>query len=87
LALCVSALLGACQTVPDQYTTQFQKEGKPQPYIDGHGDGCRSGYNAAGNPYFKMTKDPARFASDPMYAQGWTDGYNTCKSRYESIDK
>ncbi|MGF6986528.1 hypothetical protein QFZ99_006069 [Paraburkholderia atlantica] len=79
-----TALVAGCQTVPNQYADQFSREGKPQAYIDGHGDGCRSGYNAAGNPYFKATKDPQRFQDDPMYAQGWTDGFNTCKARYQS---
>jgi hypothetical protein len=83
-ALACSAIsLAACQTMPDAYTTQFRREGRPQAFIDGHADGCRSGLNAAGNPYFRNTKDPQRFADDPMYAQGWNDGFQTCKARYQ----
>jgi hypothetical protein len=87
ITLTAALLCAACQTVPDADTTQFNKEGKPPAYTEGHADGCRSGFNAAGNPYYKMTKDPQRFASDQMYAQGWTDGYSTCKSKYENFDK
>lgn len=85
IGLALPILVAACQTVPDAYTSQFQHEGKPPAYIDGHADGCRSGFNAAGNPYFKATKDPQRFQDESMYAQGWKDGYDTCKTRYKSL--
>ncbi|MBB5406064.1 hypothetical protein QF000_000605 [Paraburkholderia atlantica] len=84
IALVLSSLLvTACQTMPDSYTAQFQREGEPPAYIDGHADGCRSGLSAAGNPYVQATKDPTRFAQDSMYAQGWNDGFSTCKEWYK----
>lgn len=79
--LVVPVLLAACQTVPGAYTTQFQREGKPPAYIDGHADGCRTGFNATGSLFFRATKDPQRFMDDAMYAQGWKDGYDSCKTQ------
>ena len=59
--------------------------GYPEPYKDGYVQGCSSGTKAAGNPYFSFQKDVNRFLVDPMYAQGWGDGFNVCKADYESI--
>lgn len=69
---------------------QWQRDklsGQPEPYKDGYTDGCSSGTKAAGNPWFSFKKDVMRFGSDSIYAQGWTDGFNVCKSEYESTTR
>jgi hypothetical protein len=58
---------------------------QPAEYKDGYGDGCDSGYVAAGHPYYKFRKDVKRYASDALYKQGWDDGMTVCRSSYESF--
>jgi hypothetical protein len=48
--------------------------GFPLPYRQGYADGCSS----SGGP---ERKDSARFASDPNYRTGWTDGLALCRKK------
>lgn len=57
----------------------------PVPYQQGYDDGCASGYEAAGHPYYDFKKDVYRFNSDQLYAQGWNDGYQGCLTRYSNL--
>jgi hypothetical protein len=57
----------------------------PQAYREGYADGCSSGYVAAGQPYMKYKKDVYRSGSDSLYREGWNDGYNTCKGKYDNV--
>jgi len=66
---------------------QMAASGYDPKYIDGYEHGWGSGYVAAGHPYHKFIKDTHRFESDSQYQQGWTDGFNTAKGRYESIQR
>jgi hypothetical protein len=59
--------------------------GQPQEYKQGYAAGCNSGYVAAGHPYYKFTKDVEAYAANGLYKQGWDDGKDVCKSKYESI--
>jgi hypothetical protein len=60
-------------------------KGATPAYADGHVDGCASG-NAAGGGFFDSAKkDAARFGTDTQYAQGWRDGFETCKARMEGM--
>jgi len=54
-------------------------------YVDGYCDGESSGYFAARNPYYQFRKDTYRFDADSQYRQGWTDGYDTAKTGYQSV--
>ena len=58
------------------------KEGHPTPYVDGYIDGCPSGKAAGGNMYHRFTKNVMRFEVDSLYRQGWTDGFEVCRSEY-----
>lgn len=58
---------------------------QPPAYKEGYGSGCDSGYVAAGHPYYKFRKDVSKYASDPLYKQGWDDGMTVCKTSYQSI--
>ena len=59
----------------------------PLEYQQGYAEGCDSGYVAAGHPYYRFTKDPVRYGSDSLYAQGWNDGFMVCKGGYESTQR
>jgi hypothetical protein len=48
--------------------------GFPLPYRQGYSDGCSSSGGAE-------RKDAARFASDPNYRTGWTDGLALCRRK------
>jgi hypothetical protein len=86
LALALILLVAGCAT---QILEQERRkvEHQPVPYQDGYVDGCSTGTRAAGNPYFQLKKDVARFDADKFYAQGWNDGFNICKADYESITR
>jgi hypothetical protein len=72
--------LCSCATSPAQTPTG------PSEYREGYAGGCDSGSSASGNIYSRFTKDPTRYASDPMYKQGWDDGFATCKGRGDAVN-
>lgn len=84
LLLLACCALAACA---DQGLKNARNEVSDQPpaYQDGYVDGCSSGTKAAGNPYYTFKKDAARFDANKLYKQGWTDGFNVCKGKYDSI--
>lgn len=57
----------------------------PIPYREGFQDGCDSGYQAAGHIYYHWKKSVERFEADKLYASGWQDGYDKCKTSYMAI--
>lgn len=84
-ALVFAALLTGCaaELVQGQRNALI-RQGQPPAYVDGYGEGYESGTHAAGNPYFKFRKDVRRFESDSLYQQGWKDGFEVGKAKYES---
>lgn len=80
LSSIVALILIACVTDPKRMPVG------PAAYRIGYAAGCDSGYDAAGHFYYKFNKDPARYARDRMYAQGWNDGFRVCKGKYDAID-
>lgn len=79
------ALVAGCAT-QDQMVDR-QLAGQPVEYRDGYKSGCSSGYLAAGNPYYRFSKDVPRYAGDAIYKQGWDDGFSVCKGSYESVGR
>lgn len=75
----MACLAAACQT------TAARAPAGPPPYRQGYAQGCDSGYVASGHPYYAFRKDPARYERDRLYRQGWNDGFQVCKGRYDSI--
>jgi hypothetical protein len=96
LALLVVASLAAC-TLPEipafsasrfeppklkEDRAQIQGQGYSQSYIDGHVEGCGTGYQSAGDPDFSWAKDgPSLSGAD--YLAGWNAGFALCKGKYE----
>jgi hypothetical protein len=96
LALLMLAGLAAC-TLPDipalstsrfeapelkADRAQLQGQGYSQSYIDGHVEGCGTGYQSAGNRDFSWAKDgPSLSGAD--YLAGWNAGFALCKGKYE----
>ena len=76
--------LSAC-AADDLKNRREKLAGKPEAYKDGYVDGCSSGNQVAGSPYYPFQKDPQRFESDKMYAQGWGDGFTVCKGELDYI--
>lgn len=61
---------------------------QPQPvYRQAYNAGCSSGESAAGNPWKRFTKDVNAYGANPMYVQGWEDGFRVCKGQYEAISR
>ncbi len=77
--LAIALLLVGCATNPSNIPVG------PPAYKQGFAEGCDSGYVAAGHPYYQFRKDTYRFDSDKQYKQGWTDGFATCKGKYDAI--
>lgn len=59
----------------------------PPAYQAGWDDGCSSGNAASGAMYARPRKDAVRFQSDPLYADGWKDGYEHCKGNREHTQR
>ena len=59
----------------------------PAEYRQGYSAGCDSGYSAAGHVYYRFNKEPIRYETDRLYAQGWNDGFVVCKARHESTQR
>lgn len=78
--------LSGCLT-PQQMLDKEIGPDQPQEYKDGYLDGCPSGKSAAGRFYDKFTKNVLRYSDDKLYKQGWDDGFQVCKSKYESFKK
>jgi hypothetical protein len=78
--------LAACATSMDRVNRDVGIS-QPLAYREGYRDGCDSGQSAAGNPYVGFSKNVTRFGSDQLYRQGWSDGFEVCKARYESIGR
>jgi len=74
------ALVSACTTSGSQIPPG------PKAWQDGYAQGCNSGFAAAGNPYYRYTKDVVRVQTDQTFAMGWQDGYNACNARYNAIN-
>lgn len=77
-------ILCGCVTTGAQIDRQVGAHQPPE-YKAGYGDGCDSGYVAAGHPYYRFAKDVVRFGNDALYKQGWEDGFSVCKGSYDSI--
>lgn len=75
--------LVACAPIAPRQATPPQ----PPQYREGFDQGCQSGRSAAGRVGSRFTKDPIRFQSDAMYADGWRDGFNNCKGNAEAVDR
>ncbi|VXD01685.1 conserved hypothetical protein [Pseudomonas sp. 8Z] len=50
----------------------------PPAFVDGFEAGCNSGRAAAG-PLGGFEKAVTRYQAEPLYAQGWDDGFRQCE--------
>lgn len=71
--LSLLVLLG-CQSLREQMLA----ENYPPTFVDGFEAGCSSGRSAAG-PLGQFAKDVPRYQYEPLYAQGWDDGFRQCE--------
>lgn len=71
--------LAGCQSVQQQ----LLDEGYPPEYADGFEAGCGSGRQAAG-ALAEFRKDVPRYLTQPLYAEGWSDGYRQCQATQEA---
>ena len=67
-------LLAACAgTPPPAAAPGVNLSGFPPGFRAGYADGCASAS--------ERRRDEARFRSETDYAQGWRDGYDSCRRR------
>ena len=76
LLICGFLLLSVagCQSLREQMLAANY----PPAFVDGFEAGCSSGRSAAG-PLGQFDKNVPRYMSEPMYAQGWEDGFRQCE--------
>ena len=80
LAVLLAGLsLAGCQSAGQRLLA----EGYPPEYADGFEAGCGSGRQAAG-ALAEFSKDVPRYLSQPLYAEGWSDGYRQCQATQEA---
>ncbi len=58
-------------------------EGYDPEYVEGFEAGCSSGRQAAG-ALARFRKDVSRYLTQPLYAEGWSDGYRQCQAMQEA---
>lgn len=85
-ALCTAAAVAACATDMGSVDRDVGA-GQPLAYKEGYRSGCDSGYVAAGHPYYRFSKDVSRYGGEPLYKQGWDDGFSVCKGQYDAIGR
>ncbi len=78
-------ILFGCALLASGCAAQTQAPSGPPSWQAGYSAGCASGYKAAGNPYYQYQKDFGSYGADPLYKQGWDEGYGACKDRYNAI--
>ena len=66
---------------------KLAEQGLSNDYIDGYVDGCSSGYMRAGDRFYDFSRDMPRYQADQSYSKGWDEGFDACKSHYESLMK
>jgi hypothetical protein len=81
-SLALALLVAGCATTQQLPSTSSKPPapnvnlaGYPPAFRSGYADGCGSVHSSA------RMRDEPRFKTDAMYAQGWRDGYDICKSR------
>ena len=77
-------MISGCATTIKQVDREVGVGQSPE-YKQGYGAGCNSGYVAAGNHYYKFTKDVTAYSANQVYKQGWDDGFTVCKGKYDSL--
>ena len=65
----------------------MQAQGYGPDYSQGYGDGCESGKKAAGDAFSQFKKRVDRFDRDYKYREGWNDGFRTCKSEFDQVER
>ncbi len=82
VALFVVSFLAGCSTGDRQgllaagYSTQ---------YVDGYMDGYSAGCHIVGHPFYRFTRDVARYEQDRQYMKGWNDGYTIARCDYAAV--
>jgi hypothetical protein len=59
----------------------------PLGYRVGYHDGCDAGYAYAGSFFYRTNADPYPPRTDQPYLGGWHDGFDTCRSHYQRIQR
>jgi hypothetical protein len=71
VAAAVLSVLTACGN-------NFLHFGSTHAYADGYNDGCTNGSSTASNLTGQLTRNEARYNSEPDYASGWLNGNREC---------
>lgn len=71
--------LAGCQSTGEQLLA----EGYAPEYVEGFEAGCGSGRQAVG-ALARFRKDVSRYLTQPLYAEGWSDGYRQCQAMQEA---
>lgn len=72
-------MLTACQSLHEELLAANY----PPAFADGYAAGCRSGRAAAG-ALGQFDKAVTRYMGEPLYAQGWDDGFRQCQDSLRS---
>ncbi|UVM04374.1 hypothetical protein [Pseudomonas laurylsulfatiphila] len=80
--LAVLLLIAGCQSTHEDLLAK----GYPPAFADGFDDGCSSGRQAAGAISGEFRKNVPRYLKDPLYAEGWSDGFRQCQAMRDNQD-
>ncbi|PNF81092.1 hypothetical protein CXK92_09240 [Stutzerimonas stutzeri] len=71
--------MSGCQRAPGQ----LLDDDYPPEYAEGFRAGCGSG-RQAGGALVQFRKDVPRYMAQPLYAEGWDDGYRQCQAMQQA---
>jgi len=54
-------------------------------YVDGYVDGYSAGCHTIGHPFYRFTRDTARYEEDNHYKKGWEDGFTIARCDYAAV--
>ncbi len=82
LALLAFIFVAGCATTPQFATSQAPSTLKANVNLSGYPPAFQAGYaDGCGSAGAARKRDETRFTTEALYAQGWRDGYDMCKSR------
>jgi hypothetical protein len=87
LTVATIAAMGLSFTGCASTAESMQQQGYGPDYSKGYGDGCTSGKKAGGALLLDFTKNVDRYDNDGKYREGWDDGYKTCKSQQNQLER
>ena len=75
--------MASCGTTPAESKGKEMFSNRPPAYREGYLSGCSYGWAEALHHKAPGTRDENRIKIDSNYANGWFDGFESCRNSYQ----